>query len=60
MTSDSIKAVENQFSGFDTSLSLKSVVLIGNDNKEIPSDIETEYIQVVPNTEEQCLYGIRF
>lgn len=60
MTSTSAKNVETQFSGFDTQLSLKSVVVTDYNKNDLPIDSETLLIPVIPNSEEQCLFGIRF
>ena len=59
MTSNSAKDVEKLFSGFDTSISLFSIVAIENERDDFPSDDETMFVPVVPECEEKCLYGIK-
>lgn len=60
MSSNSVTEVESLFTAFDLSLSLISIVSFGIGRYEVPTDAETRYISVIPDTEEQCLYGITF
>ncbi|MGN0173767.1 MAG: DUF58 domain-containing protein [Acutalibacteraceae bacterium] len=60
MTSNSAKEVESQFAGFDIALSLKSIVSVEYERSDIPSTLETEFIPIIPENEEQCLFDIKF
>lgn len=60
MSSSPAKEVEGLFAEFDLSLSLMSVVCVAYERTEAPSGNHTRFIPVIPNSEENCLYGIKF
>lgn len=60
MSSNSAKDAESMFAGFDLSLALLSIISVEFERSEIPSTAETSFIPVIPDSEERCLYGVKF
>lgn len=59
MSTGSAVDVQNMFSGFDTALSLTSIVSVDFERGEMPKTDNVRFIHIIPQNEERCLYGIK-